>query len=84
MPTNGTLLAAGIIAALVLSAAAAFIFVRTSDRAPKENSAVPNFGAMGYGWFEIGDDFLPPAAGPGPVPSGFPGSLGRSPLRGEQ
>lgn len=28
---------------------------------------VPNFAAAGYGWFEDGDDFLPPLSGPGPV-----------------
>ena len=28
---------------------------------------IPNFAAAGYGWFEDGDDFLPPVSGPGPV-----------------
>jgi hypothetical protein len=28
---------------------------------------VPKFAAAGYGWFEEGDDFLPPSSGPGPV-----------------
>lgn len=28
---------------------------------------VPDFGSAGYGWFEVGDDFLPPHSGPGPV-----------------
>jgi hypothetical protein len=28
---------------------------------------IPNFSAAGYGWFEDGDDFLPPESGSGPV-----------------
>jgi hypothetical protein len=30
-------------------------------------NGVPQLAAIGYGWFEEGDDFLPPASGPGPI-----------------
>lgn len=32
-----------------------------------QNAAIPNFSAVGSGWLEVGDDFLPPPSGPGPV-----------------
>jgi len=28
---------------------------------------IPNFAAVDYGWYEVGDDFLPPDSGPGPI-----------------
>src|SRR6185312_13106586 len=31
--------------------------------------SIPIFSAADYGWFPVGDDFLPPASGPGPVVS---------------
>jgi hypothetical protein len=38
--------------------------------AAESAAKIPDLGsAAGYGWFSIGDDFLPPAAGPGPVVS---------------
>jgi hypothetical protein len=30
-------------------------------------NGVPQLAAIGYGWFEEGDDFLPPVSGPGPI-----------------
>src|SRR5262252_8877622 len=53
-------LRAGVIcagAALVVASAAA------------QNTAIPMLSAVGSGWLEVGDDLLPPPAGPGPVMS---------------
>ena len=35
--------------------------------AAAENTQIPVLSGLGAGWFEIGDDFLPPQFGPGPV-----------------
>ena len=35
--------------------------------AAAQNLAIPVFSAVGSGWLEIGDDFLPPPSGAGPV-----------------
>jgi hypothetical protein len=32
-----------------------------------QDAAIPNLAAVGYGWFAVGDDFLPPPSGAGPV-----------------
>ena len=32
-----------------------------------ERPTIPNLAQAGYGWFEVGDDFLPPSSGSGPV-----------------
>jgi hypothetical protein len=37
--------------------------------AAAQNAAIPVLSAPGAGWLEIGDDFLPPPSGPGPVMS---------------
>jgi hypothetical protein len=58
------ILAGGCAAALL--ATTALVFARAPDAGP-QSSAIPDFGAAGYGWFEVGDDFLPPRSGPGPV-----------------
>jgi hypothetical protein len=34
-----------------------------------DHSSIPDFGHSDRGWFPVGDDFLPPVAGPGPVVS---------------
>jgi hypothetical protein len=36
-------------------------------QAAGQNSAIPVLSAPGSGWYEVGDDFLPPPSGPGPV-----------------
>jgi len=47
---------------------AAFLFALDAQGAAKE-SAIPNFSHADTGWFPVGDDFLPPLSGPGPVKS---------------
>jgi hypothetical protein len=34
-----------------------------------QDAKIPDFGKVGYGWYSVGDDFLPPLSGPGPVMS---------------
>jgi hypothetical protein len=35
--------------------------------AAAQNTAIPVLSGIGAGWLEIGNDFLPPPPGPGPV-----------------
>jgi hypothetical protein len=56
---------AGLCVAAVLGASA-FEIARTASSDPKA-FPVPTFNTAGYGWFEVGDDFLPPHGGAGPV-----------------
>jgi hypothetical protein len=61
--------AAGAIAALPVAAlekGAGFPLADVGVLKPRADG-IPNFAAAGYGWFEEGDDFLPPVSGPGPV-----------------
>jgi hypothetical protein len=56
---RASILAAGIVCTIVLPEAEA------ADQAEK----IPNFSYADMGWFPVGDDFLPPVSGPGPVVS---------------
>jgi len=49
-------------ACLVCAGAALF-----APSAAAQSAAIPILSAPGSGWLEIGDDFLPPPSGPGPV-----------------
>jgi hypothetical protein len=51
---------------LALEKGAGFPEAAIGTLAPRADG-IPNFAAAGYGWFEDGDDFLPPVSGPGPV-----------------
>jgi hypothetical protein len=53
-------------AVLALEKGAGFPLADSGTLKPRADG-VPNFAAAGYGWFEDGDDFLPPVSGPGPV-----------------
>jgi hypothetical protein len=61
------MIAGGLVAAS-LSAGAAFW--PASIETAQGSAKIPDLGSVGYGWFSIGDDLLPPAEGPGPVVSG--------------
>jgi hypothetical protein len=52
--------------AIALEKGAGFPLAATGTLKPRADG-IPNFAAAGYGWFEDGDDFLPPVSGPGPV-----------------
>jgi len=47
-----------------LACAGAAVFL---SPAAAQNPAIPVLSGVGSGWLEIGDDFLPPPSGPGPV-----------------
>ena len=47
-----------------LASAGAAVFL---SPAAAQNTAIPVLSGVGSGWLEIGDDFLPPPSGPGPV-----------------
>src|SRR5579872_4111405 len=49
--------------ACVICAGAIFIL----SAAAAQDGAIPVLSGPGSGWFEVGDDFLPPPSGPGPV-----------------
>lgn len=51
--------------------------------AAAQNAAIPVLSGIGSGWLEIGDDFLPPPSGPGPV-TADPGHPYHSNLSGLQ
>jgi hypothetical protein len=53
-------------AVLALEKGAGFPLAATRTLAPRADG-IPTLAAAGYGWFEDGDDFLPPLSGPGPV-----------------
>jgi hypothetical protein len=53
-------------AVLALEKGAGFPQAAIGTLVPRADG-IPNFAAAGYGWFEDGDDFLPPVSGPGPV-----------------
>jgi hypothetical protein len=55
--------------AAILSAGAMFWPALAVPQAAPKDGAIPDLAAVGYGWFEVGDDFLPPPSGPGPVVS---------------
>ena len=39
-----------------------------ADRAPRQNASIPNFApSSDVGWIAVGQGFLPPSSGPGPV-----------------
>src|SRR5215470_3964256 len=49
--------------ACLVCAGAAF----AAPSAAAQDTAIPSLSAVGSGWLEVGDDFLPPPSGPGPV-----------------
>jgi hypothetical protein len=55
--------------AVLLSACATFWPALSAPQVSSKDGAIPDLAAAGYGWFEVGDDFLPPPSGPGPVVS---------------
>ena len=58
----GRRVAGGLLACLLCASA-----VLAADAGANRNR-IPDFGVThGYGWFEEGDDFLPPLSGPGPI-----------------
>jgi hypothetical protein len=73
MPVSWRHMAAGIFTAvlsasvvLALEKGAGYPLAAIGTLAPRVDGP-PNFAAAGYGWFEDGDDFLPPVSGPAPV-----------------
>src|SRR5215831_10751384 len=56
---RSSILAAGIFCAIALPAA----------QATSQTEKIPDFAHSDTGWFPVGDDFLPPVSGPGPVVS---------------
>ena len=55
--------------AALLSAGAMLSPALPAPQDAAKRGAIPDLGAAGYGWFEVGDDFLPPPSGPGPIVS---------------
>lgn len=49
--------------------AASILVPSPSIEAAQDSRQIPDLGGAGYGWFSVGDDFLPPPSGPGPVVS---------------
>jgi hypothetical protein len=64
--TRKQLTACGLLAAICFTSVA---FWPVLQSALAKGDQIPNLGAVGFGWFEVGDDFLPPSSGPGPIVS---------------
>ncbi|HEX5281161.1 MAG TPA: hypothetical protein VFW28_13860 [Micropepsaceae bacterium] len=52
-----------------LLTAGMLVFFPPCIEAAQVSMRIPDLGGAGYGWFSVGDDLLPPQAGPGPVVS---------------
>jgi hypothetical protein len=55
----------------VLAGVSTVVIAPTPATEAKAAFPVPTFNTAGYGWFEVGDDFLPPLSSTTSPPFGF-------------